>query len=173
MTACAHNLFHPIRLSSDTKCGQMAEKSFPPGHIADILTSQTRRCRRLSINAAFMIEKNIPPIDNHLSIIRPLDAFNPGPRANCSTIPISNLPFCRGESTSRQSTLRNFASAIGASATSLTRNCLNAPVSDLLSSRFSGRSPETGNPGRLQVPVAFSPPLVDLTNIQEGVECQT
>ncbi len=89
MSICAHNPLLQVHPSSDAKHCQIAKKSFLSGQKTNKAATAPMRHRqrhgKLSINLSFMIdmrEKKFPSTDNHLSIIRALDEFDPGPRAN-------------------------------------------------------------------------------------------
>ena len=63
-----------------------------PANQPSKLTRRACLNEKFSINPAFMIGKNVPPIDNHLSIISPLDESPVCPRVKRPPIPTANLP---------------------------------------------------------------------------------
>ena len=70
-------------------------QSRPNCQTARIAPDPARRARhnqKFSIKHDFMTQKNIPSIDNHVSIILPWDSSAPCRRANSSAVPASTLP---------------------------------------------------------------------------------
>ena len=55
------------------------------------------RSQSVSINPAFMTQKNIASIDNHVSINRPLDSFSPFQHPKCPTRPSLSSPSAGNE----------------------------------------------------------------------------
>ncbi len=101
MVTSAHNPLYPIRPSPDIKPCQIAKKSFSLGNISDTDETVPTRHEKLSICLAFVREKKFPFIDNHLSIIFPLEEFASRPSVKCALIPTSTLPCFDAEPASR------------------------------------------------------------------------
>ena len=75
------------------------EKIFSIPRIISEKPSLRRACRSqsVSINPAFMTQKHIASIDNHVSTNRPLDSFSPFQHAKCPTRPSLSSPSAGNE----------------------------------------------------------------------------
>ena len=75
------------------------EKIVSIPRIISVKSNLRRACRSqsVSINPAFMTQKNIASIDNHVSINRPLDSFSPFQHPKCPTRPSLSSPSAGNE----------------------------------------------------------------------------